>query len=137
MQNRRILDGRSNAAKISLEIQHDVTMAMSLKDLPLEQINLTSGPDKIKLRLDAMLQLRVPDDMAHSGNEEILLSLASGKLWATRSSSCSLDFFIDLDDDEELDSENWIHLVESLGHRIRDAHVSLPSADFVFSSDDF
>lgn len=106
---------------------------MPLKDLPLEQINLTSGPDKINLQLDAVLQLDVPKDIAQSSNGQILLSLTSGKLWTTRSSSCSLYFHVDLEDDE-LDPKGWNHIVESLGHRLRDARVSLPAADFVFSS---
>lgn len=117
-------------------MQHDVTLEMSLKDLQLEQINLTSGPDKIKLRVDTMLQLGVPKEIAQSTSEEILLSLTSGKLWATRGASCSLDFYID-PEDPELDAGIGNQIVESLGHRIRDAHVSLLFAEFVSSSDNF
>ncbi|CAG8982413.1 hypothetical protein HYALB_00007092 [Hymenoscyphus albidus] len=107
--------------------------------LQLDPINLTSGPDKLKLRVDSVLHLDVPEGTSQLSKEQTFLALADGKLWATRGRNCCFDFYIHWDDEEFL-NRNQNHIVESLGNRLQNSYfwtqLSLSASLDIPQSDD-
>ncbi|CAG8955648.1 hypothetical protein HYFRA_00009602 [Hymenoscyphus fraxineus] len=107
--------------------------------LQLDPMNFTSGPEKLKLRVDSVLHLDVPEGTSQLSKEQTFLALADGKLWATRGRNCCFDFYIDWDD-EELVNRKQNHIVETLGNRLQNSYfwnqLSLSASLDIPQSDD-
>lgn len=95
---------------------------MASKVLELDQLHLTSVVDKLKVSITSSAHLRIPDCLSQLDQEETAKALASGNVWISRGTSCGLDFHISFDG-ERLEKNGRIHVLESLGYRLRDAHV--------------
>lgn len=95
---------------------------MASKVLELEQLHLTNLADNLKLSVTSSAHLRIPSCLSQLNQEETTKALASGDIWVSRGASCGLDLHVSFDG-KRVERNRRIHVLESLGYRLRDAHV--------------
>ena len=100
---------------------------MSLKVLQLDNFNLTSSDDKLKLSVTSAVDIKVPRTLSSLDADATIKALTSGKIWVSRGISCHLAVRVFIDG-KPLDNAISLHLLESLGCHLHGLKVRLSSA---------
>lgn len=95
---------------------------MSLKELELDQIHLTSVSDKLRLSINSSATFQIPALLSQLSQRDTAKALTSGNVWISRGTNCGLDIHVYFDG-KRLEKNRRLHVLESLGYRLRDAHV--------------
>ena len=93
-----------------------------LRVLKLDPLHLTHSKHRLKLSAVSSVDVRIPGSLSSLAHDELVKALASGNLWVTRGVACHLDIQI-LFNGKQLDQNERVNLLESLGHHIRDSQV--------------
>jgi len=95
---------------------------MPLRVLELDTLHLTNPDAHLKLSVVSAVDVRFPRSISNLQDDALVKALTSGKLWVSRGIACRLDIQI-LFNGKPLDRNGRVNILESLGYRIRDAHV--------------
>jgi hypothetical protein len=95
---------------------------MSLKVLELDRLQLTISEDHLKLSVISAADIRVPRSLSTLDSATLVKALTAGEIWVPRGISCRLDIEVFFNG-KPLDPNSRLHLLESVGYRIRDAPV--------------
>jgi hypothetical protein len=98
---------------------------MSLKVLELDRLQLTISEDHLKLSVISAAEIRIPRSLSTLDSATIVSALTAGQIWVSRGISCRLDIEVFFNG-KPLDQNCRLHLLESVGYRIRDAPVRSP-----------
>jgi hypothetical protein len=96
---------------------------MPLQVLELDPLHLINAGAHLKLSVVSAADVRIPSSISSLQGDALVKALTSGKLWVCRGIACHFDIQI-LCNGKPLDRNSRVNVLESLGHRIRDTHVS-------------
>lgn len=104
-----------------------------LRVLPLDPIHLTGSKLYLKCSVSSAVDVRIPGSLASLAHDGLVKALALGNLWVTRGTSCHLDIQF-LFNGKQLDQDDRVNFLESLGYRIRDLEVCLQFSRMLIDS---
>jgi hypothetical protein len=107
---------------------------MSSRTLEFDRLQLRSTQDKWELSVVTSATFRTPRALSSLDDANTVKALTSGNIWVSRGNGCRIDFQISIEG-KLVDKGKYLHLLETIGHRVRDAKVAPAFVNLQCSAD--